>query len=107
MLSEFIFILISQLEVFRMELQGSSCDKVDIDLEKLLGLDDKNDLELFKGLENSLTPQKWNEIEKYLTEHLTAEQIPRAMIMLGPLHQDATEMDKLNANVSTKYFSLI
>lgn len=83
-----------------MEVQGSSCNKVNIDFKKLLGLNAVDDVESLKKVEKSLAPQKWKELEQHLAKHLTPEQAQRAMLILGGLRQDATEQDELNASVS-------
>lgn len=82
-----------------MEVQGSACDKVDIDWKEILELNEIKDMVSLKNLEKSIKPQKWKEIEDYLVEHLTDEQAQRTMKMLGALRQGASEADQLNARV--------
>lgn len=83
-----------------MEVQGASCDEVDIDLKGFLGLNDAKDFDSLDKLHKSLTPEKWNALEEHLNKRLTKDQLHRALTILRPLRIDSTEEDKVNSSVS-------
>lgn len=83
-----------------MEVQGPSCDKVDVDLKDFLGLNGAKDFESLDKLHKSLSQEKWELLENRLSKNLTKDQQQRALQILRPLHIDSTEEDLLNSGVS-------
>lgn len=93
----------SQFRVVNMEIQGASCEEVNIDLKELLELNVVKDLtrgNLMEKLHKSFTPEKWTELKAKLKESLTPFQLARALKILRPLHVDSTEEDLLNNSVN-------
>lgn len=81
-----------------MEIQGASCDEVNLDLKELLELSDLSGLSkdgnLLEKLHKSFNQQKWEELGEKMAEYLSPYQLERALRILRPLHVDSTEEDR-------------
>lgn len=89
-----------------MQIQGSSCEPVAIDLRDHLNLNEKNGIGLLQTFHKSLTQPEWEHLEKQLTKELTPYQLKRALKILRPLHKDSTEEDRINTSVNFQSNSL-
>lgn len=86
-----------------MEIQGASCDPVNIDFKELLELNDLErlkDNDLMEKFNKSYTPQKWEQLVEKLEKYLNPDELERALRILRPLHVDSTDEDRLNNSVN-------